>query len=294
MNKVLFQVIAFFLKLISLLPFWLIYLLSDILFLFIYYVFKYRRKVVLNNLANAFPEKSAEERSVIEKSYFKYLADIIVESIKSISITEAELKERYLFENLEIIVRHLEEGRSVIAVSGHYGNWEWGPLGIPLELKHDVLVVYKPLSDERFDNLINKIRSRFGTIMIPMKQTFRKVAEYRNKPHVLVLVGDQTPTRDESQYFTKFLNQTTAVYLGIEKIAMKTNNPIIYFSIKRIKRGYYKSTVKPLVNYPDQCSEHAITNAHTLELENLIIEKPEFWLWSHKRWKFKPEDFKND
>jgi KDO2-lipid IV(A) lauroyltransferase len=126
--------------------------------------------------------------------------------------------------------------------------------------------------------------------MVSMKMTLRKVAEYKNIPHVLVLVGDQTPTREESQYFTTFLNQPTAVFLGIEKIAIKANNPIIYFSIKRIKRGYYKSVVKPLVEFPKNTKEYEITNAHTLELENLIREKPEYWLWSHRRWKFKPED----
>ena len=294
MNKVLFQLVIFLLKLISLLPFRILYLLSDIIFIFLYHLFKYRRNVVKTNLANAFPEKSPEDRAGIEKRFYGFLADMIVESIKSISITEKELKERYQFENLGLITKHLENGRSVIAVSGHYGNWEWGPLGIALEWDYNILVIYKPLSDTRFDSFINKVRSRFGTIMIPMKQTFRKVAEYKNKPHVLVLVGDQTPTREESQYFTTFMNQPTAVFLGIEKIAAKTNNPVIYFSIKRIKRGYYKSIVKLLVDQPEQCSEHEITDAHTAELENLIRENPDYWLWSHKRWKFKPEDIGND
>ncbi len=294
MNKVLFQSVAFLLKLISLLPFWILYLLSDLLFFFLYHVFQYRRSVVQTNLANAFPTKSIEERAGIEKRFYGFLADMIVESIKSISITREELNERYQFENLEDITRHLDAGRSVIAVSGHYGNWEWGPLGIPFELNCEILVVYKPLSDTKFDNLINSVRSRFGTVMIPMKQTLRKVAEYKSKPHVLVLVGDQTPTREESQYFTGFLNQPTTVFLGVEKIAAKTNNPIIYFSIKRIKRGYYKSVVEPLVDNPKECAEHEITDAHTKMLENLIQKEPEYWLWSHKRWKFKPEDIKND
>ncbi|MES2872757.1 MAG: lysophospholipid acyltransferase family protein [Bacteroidota bacterium] len=290
MNKYLFHLVAFLLKLVSLLPFGLLYLFSDILFVFLYHIFKYRRTVVQANLANAFPGKSEVEQQGIEKRYYRFLADMIVESVKSISITEAELKKRYQFEHLEIISDYLNAGRSVIAVSGHYGNWEWGPLGIASELNYNVLVVYKPLSDKRFDGLINQIRSRFGTVMIPMKQTFRKVSEYKNKTHVLVLVGDQTPTKEESQYFTNFLNQPTAVYLGIEKIAIKTNNPIIYFSIKRIKRGYYKSTVKSLVDCPGQYAEYEITNAHTRELENLILDEPEYWLWSHRRWKFKPED----
>ncbi len=294
MNKALFRVVAFLLKLISLLPFWLLYLLSDLLFVILYHVIKYRRSVVQTNLVNAFPEKSSQERVAIEKRFYSFLADMFVESIKSISITPAELKDRYQFENLEDITKHLNAGRWVIAVSGHYGNWEWGPLGIPSQLNCDILVVYKPLSDSRFDQLINSIRSRFGSIMVPMKQTLRKVAEYKNKPHVLVLVGDQTPAREESQYFTTFLNQPTAVFLGVEKIAAKTNNPIIYFSIKRIKRGYYKSIVKPLIDNPKDCSEHEITDAHTKMLEHLIQSEPGYWLWSHKRWKFKPEDIKND
>ena len=294
MNNFLFSLVSFLLKLISLLPFRILYILSDTLFFFIYYIFKYRRNVVQTNLNNAFPEKSRDERVAIETRFYRFLADTIVESIKSISITKKELKERYQFENLKDITKHLTAGRSVIAVSGHYGNWEWGPLGIPFELDCDILVVYKPLSDQKFDHFINSIRSRFGTIMIPMKQTLRKVAEYKNKPHVMVLVGDQTPTREESQYFTSFLNQPTAVFLGVEKIAVRTNNPIIYFSIKRIKRGYYKSYVKPLIDNPKDCSEYEITDAHTKELEDLIIEKPEFWLWSHRRWKFKPEDIKHE
>jgi KDO2-lipid IV(A) lauroyltransferase len=290
MSKFIFTLVAFFLKIISLLPFWLLYLISDLLYFFLYYIFKYRRKVVQTNLANAFPEKSQVERKGIEKRFYSFLADMMLESIKSISISPKELKKRYKFENLEVITKYLENGRSVIAVSGHYGNWEWGPLSIPSEFKNDVLVVYKPLSDKKFDFKINSIRSRFGAIMVSMKMTLRKVAEYKNIPHVLVLVGDQTPTREESQYFTTFLNQPTAVFLGIEKIAIKANNPIIYFTIKRIKRGYYKSVVKPLVEFPKNTKEYEITNAHTLELENLIREKPEYWLWSHRRWKFKPED----
>lgn len=290
MNKFVFTLVAFFLKIISLLPFWLLYLISDLLYFFLYYIFKYRRKVVQTNLAKAFPGKSQTERKGIEKRFYSFLADMMMESIKSISISPDELKKRYKFVNLEVITKYLEDGRSVIAVSGHYGNWEWGPLSIPSELKKDVLVVYKTLSDKKFDDKINSVRSRFGAIMVSMKMTLRKVAEYKNIPHVLVLVGDQTPTREESQYFTTFLNQPTAVFLGIEKIAVKANDAVIYFSINRIKRGYYKSIVKSLVEFPRDTKEYEITNAHTLELENLIREKPEFWLWSHRRWKFKPED----
>lgn len=242
------------------------------------------------NLKNSFPEKTHTERAGIEYRFYRYFADMVLESIKSMSITPEELKKRYKFENIEEITKHLDTGRSVIAVSGHYGNWEWGPLGIPSELPSDVLVVYKPLSDSNFDKLIFDIRSRFGAVMVPMKQTLRKIATYKNEPHVLVLVGDQTPTRAESQYFTGFLNQPTAVFLGVEKMAVKSDYAIIYFAIKRIKRGYYVSVIKPLIDQPKATSEYEITDAHTAELEKLIVEKPEYWLWSHRRWKFKPED----
>lgn len=293
MNQLLFRLTAFLLYLISLLPFWLLYLLSDLLFFFLYYVFRYRRKVAGSNLANSFPEMTVKARADIEKRFYTYLADMILESVKGISITASELKERYKFENLKDITRHLDAGRSVIAVTGHYGNWEWGPIGIGLEMKEKVLVVYKPLSDTRFDNLINSMRSRFGAVMVPMKQTLRRITEYKDQPHVLVLVGDQTPAQEDSQYFTNFLNQPTAVFLGVEKIAVKTNDPIVYFSINRIKRGYYKCTVKSLVEYPMDTSEHEITEAHTRELENHIRLQPEYWLWSHKRWKFSPDEIKH-
>ncbi len=289
MNRITYGITAFVLYLISLLPFPVLYLLSDILYVFLYYIFKYRRKVVAKNLLNSFPEKTKSELEQIEKRFYRHLADLMFESVKTISISANEIKKRFVFKNLEILTKYLQNGRSVIAVSGHYGNWEWGPVATGLELKEKVLVVYKPLSDKRFERLMNTMRSRFGSIMVPMKLTMRKVIEYKNEPNVLVLVGDQTPTREESQYFTKFLNQQTAVFLGVEKIALKTNNPIVYFSINKTKRGYYECVVKSLIDSPELTSEHEITNLHIGELEKNIRFKPEYWLWSHKRWKFSPE-----
>jgi KDO2-lipid IV(A) lauroyltransferase len=234
MNLITYRFIASILYLLSLLPFPVLYFLSDILYGILYYVFKYRRKVVLNNLLNSFPEKSRSEIELIEKRFYRYLADLMLESIKTLTISAKEIKKRFVFKNIEILKKHLQDGKSVIAVTGHYGNWEWGPVATGLEINEKVLVVYKPLSNKRFEGLMNSMRSRFGSIMVPMKLTLRKVIEYKNEPIVLVLVGDQTPTREESQFFTTFLNQETAVFLGVEKIALKLNNPIVYFSINRI------------------------------------------------------------
>lgn len=290
MSKFLFNVVVMILKMISLLPFWMIYVLSDILFFFLFFVFRYRRKVVKTNLLNAFPVKSPNEIATIERLFYRHLADIMLESIKSISITPSELKKRYRYDNLEELTAHLERGRSVILVSGHYGNWEWGAFSLPLYIDQIVLMVYKPLSDTNFDKLVLKMRSRFNTVMVPMKQTLRAVAQYNSIPHVLGLAGDQTPSLPESRYFTTFLNQPTAVFQGIEKIAIKSDYVVGFMSVKPAGRGHYNLQFQTLVENPKLTTENQITDLHTQVLDQLINEKPEFWLWSHRRWKYKPQD----
>lgn len=290
MNSVLHNITVFLLRAISKLPFGLIYLLSDILFLILFYVTGYRRKVVKMNLTNAFPEKTDEERSVIERQFYRFLSDIILESVKSISITAEELDSRYRYENLDELRRHLDGGRKLILVSGHYGNWEWGAFSIGRLLNNPVIMVYKPLSNTRFDKLVFDIRSRFGTIMVPMKQTLRAVSQYSNVPHVLGLAGDQTPSLPESNYFTRFLNQDTAVFQGIEKIAVKSDYVVGFMSVRPKKRGYYSLEFQTLTDQAKSTTEHEITDLHTRALENLIRERPQYWLWSHRRWKVQPKD----
>jgi Kdo2-lipid IVA lauroyltransferase/acyltransferase len=290
MNRFFFPVIAAVIHLVSLLPFPVLYLLSDGLFVVLFYVVRYRRTVVQENLRNSFPEKTAAERRAIEKKHFRYLADLIVESVKMKSMSRQEMLRRFRYVNFEVLDPYFRANRPVIAVTAHYGNWEWGSPSLSLVNPYPSLVVYKPQTDKKFENLINGMRSRFGSVMVPMKLTLRKVLEYKNKPHMLVLVGDQTPPREESQFFTEFLKQPTAIFLGIEKIARLTNSPVVYFHIDRVRRGYYEATLKTLFTDPKETAEHEITRAHTLELERIISRKPELWLWSHKRWKFKPED----
>ena len=198
MKIIVFRIVSGLLFLISLLPFRILYLISDLLFLILYHLIGYRRKVVFNNLQNSFPEKSIAEIKTIEKRYYHYLADLIIESVKSFTISSEEIKKRFIFKNLSAITSYLEAGRSVIAVSGHYGNWEWASIAIAQQLQEDVLIVYKPLSNKRFEKLINAMRSKFGAILVPMKYTLRKLVEYKNKPYVLALIGDQTPPKEES------------------------------------------------------------------------------------------------
>ncbi|HYK76721.1 MAG TPA: lysophospholipid acyltransferase family protein [Daejeonella sp.] len=292
MKKALFRLSSFFLYLISLLPFWLLYLLADALFVALFYVIKYRRKVTQDNLLRAFPEKNEAERRQIEKKYYRFLADMILESLKMDSLSEESIRRRCRMNNPEEVNRHFEQGRSVLLATGHYANWEWGNLALPLNFIEKIFVIYKPLTNKNFDNFLNGMRSRFGASMVAMKQTMRKIVQLKGKKYVFAFAGDQTPAREESQYFTSFLNQPTAVFLGIEKIAKTTNNPIVFLHINRLKRGYYEYNFTTLIEDPKNTAEYEITDTHTRFLEQIIRQKPELWLWSHKRWKFSPQDIR--
>ena len=280
----------YFLYLISLLPFWILYRIADVLFVLLYYVIRYRRKVVQENLSHAFPDKTEPERVRIEKLFYQYLADLIVETIKSITISEKQLRKRIYMADPEMIPNYHAQGKSVIAVGGHYCNWELAGLNFCLYTDRKFMIVYKPLSNLSFDRFFLDIRSRFGTIMVPMKQTLRKILTYKNEPTTIALLGDQTPTREDTTYFTNFLNQPTAVFLGVEKLARATDSVVMFYDMKRIKRGYYSCTLVSLAENPKQTEQYEITEMHTKHLEKTILCEPQYWLWSHRRWKFKPED----
>lgn len=280
----------YFLYLVSLLPFAILYLLADFIYVLLYHVTGYRRETIRKNLLNSFPEKSIEEYRVIEKKYYAYLADLIVESIKTISIGEKELQKHFQILNPELLESYFNKGKSVLGVLGHYGNWEMAALIMGFVTDKKRLVIYKPLNNPVFDAFFKHTRSRFGTTLIPMKSTMRMLAAYRNEPKITVFVSDQTPVRHETQYFTQFLNQPTAVFLGIEKMAKITKDPVVFCDIKVIKRGHYTCTFVPLVLNPQETATHEITDNHVRYLEEVIRREPQYWLWSHKRWKFKPED----
>ncbi|TSD66591.1 lauroyl acyltransferase [Inquilinus sp. KBS0705] len=280
----------FFLYLVSLLPFWILYGVSDVIFLFLYYIIKYRRPVVKQNLKNSFPDKSDAERSVIERKYYQYMADLMVETVKMITVSERSLRKRMKPTNPELVEHYFKQGRSIIAAAGHYCNWEMAALAFGLLTEEKRIIVYKPLSNDVFDAFFNKVRSRFGAILVAMKQTLRTMIALKNNLTFSVLVSDQTPNRHEINYFTNFLNQPTAVFLGIEKLAKLIDAAVIFYRIDRVKRGYYTYTLVPLIEQPKQTADHEITEAHVRYLEQLINEKPQYWLWSHRRWKYMPED----
>jgi KDO2-lipid IV(A) lauroyltransferase len=275
----------FTLQVFSLLPLRTLYIFSDVLYLVLYHIVKYRKNVVADNLRNAFPEKDETERKAIMKAYFKYLCDLILESVKMISISEQEARERFKFLNPELLNEYFKQNKSVIAAAGHYGNWEMAS-NIGLITDKKILVVYKPLTDPIFEQFLKKVRSRFNARLIPMKTSFREILSYRKEPTVSIIVSDQTPVPGDSVHFTTFLNQQTAVFLGTEKLAKAYDYPVLFCDVKVVKRGYYTCEFVPITNEPKATAEHEITETHVKYLEKMIHAKPQYWIWSHKRWKY--------
>jgi Kdo2-lipid IVA lauroyltransferase/acyltransferase len=275
-------------SLINLLPLRVLYLLSDFLFLILYYFPSYRRNVVETNLKNAFPEKSEKERKDIEKRFYKHLADMFVETFKVKSLSRKELEKRFTYTGLEIVNRLYDEKRDIIAVLGHYNNWELSVL-MGERMKSKAFVIYKPLRNKNFDRLINSQRTRFGLGITPMSMVIKEILRARkdNINTISMFLADQSPPRNEIQYWTTFLNQDTAVYTGAEKIARKYNMAVVFFHIRKIKRGHYNMEVEELINNPEDLPENMITEAHVRRLEEIIRENPEYWAWSHRRWKHK-------
>jgi len=283
-----------FIYLISLLPFPLFYGVCDFMFFMLYYVTGYRKKVVLQNLRNAFPEKSEKEIRGISRRFYRYFCDLLLETFKTLTISRASAIKRCKLtpEALAVFNRYADEGRSIMIVMGHYGNWEWAGNTFSLECKHHLYVVYHPLSNKHFDGLIYRMRSRFGTGLIPMKDTFRDMVSNKGELSATAFIADQTPA-PASAFWTTFLNQDTPVFQGTEKIARKLNYPVVYAKVQRVKRGYYEISARTLFEEPARTSDGEISAAHTKALEEDICKQPEYWLWSHRRWKHKrPEPVK--
>jgi KDO2-lipid IV(A) lauroyltransferase len=281
---------TFFLYLLSLLPFWFLYLIADVVFVILYHINRYRRAVVQENLRNSFPEKTDAQLKIIERKYYKYMADLMMETIKSVSMSEKQVRKRMVPTNPELVDYYFKQGKSIMAAAGHYCNWEMACLSFGFLTDKRRVIIYKPQSNEVFTEFFNRTRSRFGATMISMRQTLRKMIEYKNELTFTVLASDQTPAAGDVKYFTTFLNQPTAVFLGIEKLTKVVDCVVIFYRIDLIKRGYYTYTFVPLIEEPKETKPYEITESHVKYLESLIREKPEYWLWSHRRWKVKPTD----
>jgi KDO2-lipid IV(A) lauroyltransferase len=273
---------------ITLLPLPVLYLFSDLLYFILYYIVSYRRKVVAVNLKNSFPEKTDKELKIIEKKFYRHLSDLLIETFKSTHMTRANQKKRFTYSNLEIIDRLKEEKRDIIAVLGHYNNWEW-PTLLPYYLKYKTIIIYKPLQNKYFNRFINNHRSEHGIVLTPTSQVIREIINYRKNDinTVSVFISDQIPSKGDIKYWTTFLNQDTAVFTGAGKIASKYDMAMVFFHVQKVKRGYYNLNIELLFDHTTGLSEEEITEKHVRKLEEIIKEKPEYWIWSHRRWKHK-------
>ncbi len=281
--------------LISILPFPLIYILSDILCFVLSNLIQYRKKTILDNLRFSFPEKTKQERDQIKEDFYKHLADLIMESIKMYTISQKELKKHFLApqdipnlpEKNKEALNLIQNSPGCIGMLGHYGNWEWASFTSSINFpKKENWVIYKTLQNKKFDSLMNQIRSRFGAHMIEIKTVPRKFVSSGKTPFLAYFVSDQSPQNLPFHHKTQFLNQETLVYLGAEKIAHSKNIPIVYIEIKKIKRGVYCSAVEILCEDPKNFKPEEINNLFIKRLEKSIVETPAYWLWSHKRWKY--------
>lgn len=286
MQAIGFYIIYAFLWLIAWMPLGFLYLLADIMYFPLYYLVRYRVNVVRENLRNTFPGKSREEQLMIEKKFYHHLGYLMMEIIRMIHMSPAELGKRITYENHSILDELYAQEKQVMVVVAHYGNWEW-LTGLAGTTPYHTLSVYKPLNNPYFNQLMQKLRERHGMQMVQMRRVVRvmKDAQEQKKLTLNCFISDQSPVWEEVQYWIPFLNQDTPVYLGIEKLAVKFNMPVLFCRIIRIGRGYYKVRIIPLVMDPSACQPHEITEKHVRILEQIIREQPEYWLWSHRRWK---------
>jgi KDO2-lipid IV(A) lauroyltransferase len=283
-SKVIFYLII---KPISLLPYPIIYGISNIISFLFFYIIPYRKKTVTKNIKNSFPQKDKKELNTIARKFYTHLSDIIVESIKLFSITQKQIDYRFSIENPEILQTYFDQGRDVILVGGHYNNWEILAVGINQIVPHDCIGIYTKLSDPFFDDKMKSSRSKFGLKMINTREVTSNFIKKNKTPRMTIFGADQSPTYSKNIHWTNFLNQDTAVALGTERFSKKYNLPVVFCSINKRKRGIYSAKLSVLTENPQDTENGEITEMHTSKLENQINTQPEFWLWTHKRWKRK-------
>lgn len=288
LNEIAYHSLWALIWLISLLPLRALYLASDFLAWFACRVLHYRRSVVVRNLAEAFPEKSREEIKQLEKKFYRWFTDYIVETVKCASMSRRQMKKRMKFENIEEVNKLLGEGRNVILYLGHYGNWEWvSSMAMHLDQKAAIGQIYHKLADPIFDRIMLRVRSRWDAMNIEMKETMLAYRQWgrEKRPSVVGFIADQIPNYQSIHLWIPFLNHETAVFTGAERIARITKAATFYCSMTRPRRGYYTLEFHPMS--PDASREPA--NSQTIEYFRLLEEEirrvPELWLWSHRRWK---------
>lgn len=286
MQKIFTYIGLVFIYLISLLPHWILYGISDFFYFMIYHVFGYRKKVVNENLRNSFPEKSEKEIKDIERKFFRNLTDIMLETVKEFTISPKAIKKRFKFVNPEEFQKHYDNNKSVMMLMGHYTNWEYG-VTAPLWVPQECWAVYGKLENPVMDKYLVRTREKFGFTLYPMEKTYDVMLQHKQGDKLYMFMADQSPHHAKIKYWIQFLNQETPVHIGAEKLSKMLDLAVVFIDIQRVKRGYYEITAHTLFDNPKETAEHEITDKYFEILEGVIRKKPENWLWSHKRWKYK-------
>jgi len=274
-------------KPLSFLPMWALYVLSDLLYLIMRCGLTYRKKVVFSNLSLAFPNKPHEEIRAIAWKFYRHFCDLLAESVRLFSISKEEAIARFKVVNPEVLDALALQSKSALLVGGHYNNWELFAVATDPQIPHQLLGIYTPLTNAFFERKFSESRSKFGLVLVPKKMVKETFERYRNHLTVTTFAIDQSPRKSQKVYWTRFLGQDTAVHFGAEKYAKDYHYAVVYGSARKVKRGYYELRFELVEANAPEAQEGAITERMTHLLEQQIHESPEYWLWTHKRWKLK-------
>lgn len=286
------------LRLVALLPFWALYGIADIIYVLVYWVVRYRRRLVRDNLAKCFPEKSTTELRRIERQFYRNFADYIVETVKLLHISDRQMEKRMQFRGIEKLQKLLDDKRSVVAYFAHTGNWEWAP-SVTLHCPDAIAAgdamcqIYRPLRNKRFDRLMLKVRSRFGSVSIPKSLALRKLLEYRRAGVTTVtgFMSDQKPSHGDAVHVVDFMGRPTAVITGTETLARRLGMAVVYWDMHKLSRGHYMIDIKVMTDDASQTEPYQLTDSYFALLQQTIRRNPSIWLWTHNRWKNSPTTF---
>ena len=280
--KIIYALIVFP---VSLLPLRIIYLFTDFFWLLLITIVPYRKKVIESNLRRSFPEKSEKELRRIKLKFYRHFTDLLAEGIKNLSISEKQLRRRIKVINPELMDTLFAAHKSVLLVSGHYNNWEWLITGQNLLFPHQAVGIGMPMSNAFWDEKINERRARFGMQILHSKNVKENFEALKNERIATLILSDQSPGDSNKAYWMEFLHQPTAVLFGCEQLAHTYDHAVVFFALRKVKRGHYEMTLKLITDAPRTKAWGEITEAHTHLLEQEILAQPQYWLWSHKRWK---------
>lgn len=286
MQYLIYLLVYPLLWLVSILPFRLLYWFSDAIYVVVYYLIGYRKGTVRNNLALAFPEMTAKDRLAIEKKSYQHLCDMFLEMIKTMTISEAEINKRFKFTNLEVYTNLEKEGKSIALMCAHYASYEW-VISMNKFITFNGYAIYKRIANPYFDKLVRDIRSKFKAYLITTKDTIPAIQENQHKGILGVygFASDQSPKASKAHHWGTFMNIKTPVHTGAEMLAKKFDMNVIFLKVKKIKRGYYEASFEVLSTDVAKVPDYEITDRFLTLVEKQIREAPEYYLWTHKRWK---------